>query len=202
VKVEGSITSSRAEQASLAAYLRRSSSIIAIDPGYSKKSGGCALAYFHEGVLRRTWFARKGSPIFHPLALDVVVWEAAQVDGRTTVAGIETVRRLCEVGERMACRCARSTEAKIKRVKPSRWKGSEPKPLHHARMLRWLSDAELSIIGGRTSVTEVVRAAVENGAKRRWGIPGADCYDPKDTRHNTYDAVALGLWFLGRLPKK
>ena len=58
------------------------------------------------------------------------------------------------------------------RVYPSTWKGNVPKGIHHRRVWDALTEDERTLLGP----------------------PEGPSYD-----HNEYDAVGLGLWFLGRL---
>jgi len=66
---------------------------------------------------------------------------------------------------------ARSNGGTISYVKPFTWKGNVPKQIQHKRVFAILGETEQAIVGK------------PYGAK----------YD-----HNTYDAVALGLWASGR----
>jgi hypothetical protein len=59
----------------------------------------------------------------------------------------------------------------ITEVYPQDWKGNVPKEIHHRRIQSVLSAEEAALVAG----------------------PGDSEYD-----HNLYDAVALGLWHLGR----
>lgn len=61
---------------------------------------------------------------------------------------------------------------------PASWKGQLPKEIHHARVLKMLSDDERMLLD------------VE---KRKVSKTNPHGYD-----HNMLDAVALGLWFLSR----
>jgi len=67
---------------------------------------------------------------------------------------------------------------RITYARPAEWKGQAPKAVIHARMHAILSDAEAAI---------AARCLVTHG--KRLG-------------HNGLDAVALGLWFLGRKGKR
>lgn len=65
----------------------------------------------------------------------------------------------------------RKAGGKYSEVYPQDWKGNVPKKIHHRRAEALLSEEERRVIPG----------------------PDQDEYD-----HNLYDAVALGLWYLGR----
>ncbi len=58
-------------------------------------------------------------------------------------------------------------------VRPAQWKGQLPKEVHHRRVTKALVDAEVQVIA-------------RSGAA-------------KSKVHNVMDAVALGLWKLGRM---
>jgi hypothetical protein len=60
-------------------------------------------------------------------------------------------------------------------VLPNAWKGQVPKPIHHARAREMLSPHEVAVLD--------------------WEL----AHTPKTDAHNMMDAVALGLWKLGRL---
>jgi hypothetical protein len=80
------------------------------------------------------------------------------------------------------------------------WKGSEQKPVHHARLLEVLAPAELEVLGGGDTARRIL-AARQKGALDRWGKPGATYYGAW-TGHNLLDAAALGAYHLGRLGRK
>lgn len=80
------------------------------------------------------------------------------------------------------------------------WKGSEPKPIHHARVWEELTLAERRVLGGDKTHAAIERAC-EKGALNRWGRPGASYYPRAFKTHNLLDAAALGLTFLGRIER-
>jgi len=86
-------------------------------------------------------------------------------------------------------------------VTPSAWKGTEPKPQHHARLWEVLTPEERAILGGMATA-RAIADAVRKGALSRWGKPGASYYPRSFTTHNLLDAAALGCWHLGRLQKR
>jgi hypothetical protein len=87
-----------------------------------------------------------------------------------------------------ACTCSRG------------WKGSEPKPVQHARLWEELSPAERLVLGGDL-VRDAIYTARERGALDRWGKPGVAYYPRSFTTHNLLDAAALGCTYLGRLQR-
>lgn len=64
--------------------------------------------------------------------------------------------------------------AELIKVKPAQWKGQVPKKIHHARAKAALSEWERTIVDRHSTTVE-------------------------SKKHNIWDAVALGLWHLGRL---
>jgi hypothetical protein len=97
-------------------------------------------------------------------------------------------------------------DGEVVRYQPRQWKGSTPKPVHHARMWEALTDAERRVIGGATTAS-AIWAACERGASDRWRKAGATYYrarelptvDGTKITHDLLDAVALGLYDLGRM---
>ncbi len=87
-----------------------------------------------------------------------------------------------------ACTCSRG------------WKGSEPKPVQHARLWEELGPAERLVLGGDMT-RDAIYEARERGALDRWGKPGVEYYPKRFTTHNLLDAVALGCTYLGRLQR-
>lgn len=68
---------------------------------------------------------------------------------------------------------ARVAGVSVQLVKPSAWKGAVPKDVHQVRVLNELTSAE--------------RIALADLSKTK--------------RHNMIDAIGLGLWSVGRLPR-
>lgn len=65
-------------------------------------------------------------------------------------------------------------DAPITELPPATWKGQVPKPIHHERLQRLLSDAELQHI--QRDMAPI----------------------PASLQHNLWDAIGLGLYALGR----
>lgn len=126
------------------------------------------------------------------------------------VAGVQAgdLIRVAVAGARMAERCVRGAPGAVRELRPADWKGSLPKPIHHSRMLGVLSTEEARVIG-LFATDEAVNAACARGAADRWKKPGATYYRARELptvcgtkiTHDLLDAVALGLYALGRLPK-
>ena len=82
---------------------------------------------------------------------------------------------LVTLGIRVGRALERYGEGKTTLVLPKTWKGQVPKEVHHARAKTKLTEIELARLArcvGRVAVSK---------------------------QHNVLDAVALGLWYLGRL---
>ncbi len=75
--------------------------IIAIDPGYSRHGEGNAIAFFHEGTLVGTGYARSDEVMQHHDRVDEVVWECPQVDARTRMS-VPAIVALAAEGGTMA----------------------------------------------------------------------------------------------------
>lgn len=187
--------------------------IIAIDPGVHR----CACAAYAGGLLVEAWyetaqtFERGEAPApsravcyecgsrGDPPRSDVIVIEQPQFDARTRSAQRE-VFLLGWHGALLAGSFAGRDQCPIVAAEPREWKGSEPKPQHHARLWEELSATERRVLGGaRTG--ELILSARRAGALARWAKPGAYYYG-KNTVHNLLDAAALGAWYAGRLEKR
>lgn len=184
--------------------------LLAIDPGHAGE--GCACAAFGAGALLEVWFERL--PTFAPgqtlpPPVDVAAWHAsrAHVDlviveqpeyqgARSNGARPIDLMNLAWAGALVAGSFAGRDGCPIIAVGPRQWKGSMPKPVHHMKVLAALSVAEQRVLPGDAIAR--VKAAREAGARTRWAKPGASYYG-RWTGHNLLDAVALGLWHLGRL---
>lgn len=169
----------------------------AIDPGYA--GAGCAVASFEQGTLRRAAFRKPSDRRVGVVAATVIV-ERPQWDDRSLAASAPVLMRLSWEGAIVAAYCAAHPSSKLIEVTPTDWKGSTPKPVHHARLWRQLNDDERAILGGDATLA-AIQAAQEKGALDRWGRPGASYYPKSFTAHNLLDAVALGCTYLGRLAK-
>lgn len=187
---------------------------LAIDPGVS--GYGCACAAFAGGRLAASWFERAGRSDPHKetpphglvsIAFDVIIVERPVLQGdRTRAARPQDLMALAWEGAMLAGMYAGRDAARVIEWPASDtrdgrgWKGSEPKPVQHARLWRILDPDEREIIGG-DRVGAAIMAAREKGALNRWGRPGASYYPRAFTEHNKLDAVALGATFLGRLER-
>lgn len=186
--------------------------LLAIDPGYAGAGNACAA--FEAGVLVETWFEK--AVTFAPRApagparatrwaaaagyFHEIVIERPQQDGRSRGVPPDTLIRLAWAGALLAGAFAGRDGAPIVEYTPSEWKGSEPKPVQHARLWTVLAEGERARLGGEATYRTIM-AACEKGALKRWAIAGAACYPRSFTLHNILDAVALGCVHLGRLRK-
>jgi hypothetical protein len=132
----------------------------------------------------------------------VIVVERPEYQGeRTQSARPQDLIALAWAGARAAAYAAGESTAEIIELTPSKWKGTEPKPIHHARLWAILSAPERAILGG-DATGAAIEAAVERGAMSRWSKPGVAYYARSFKTHNLLDAAALGAHYLGRLPKR
>lgn len=148
------------------------SSLLAIDPGVSS---GCAV--FRHGALERAW---NGEPESAPGEgwFDRVVIECPQVYRGGLQKGdpndlIKLAVRVGRYVERLTPHAG-----VVELVLPAHWKGQIKKPTHHARMRRKLSETEGALLDRTLAAVTTAKS-----------------------REDVSDAVALGLWKLGRLPK-
>jgi hypothetical protein len=182
--------------------------IIAIDPGVHR----CACAGFDDdGTLTEAWFEtartfKRGEELpttprySAAVGVDVIIVEQPQVDRRTRTAVPEVVA-LSWHGALLAGEFAGREAAPVVAVTPSEWKGSEPKPQHHARLWEILSAEERRVLGG-VATQRAILAARQKGALTRWSKPGAAYYPRAFVMHNLLDAAALGAWYTGRLERR
>jgi hypothetical protein len=182
--------------------------IIAIDPGYAQKSGGCACAGFRENVLRCAWFKRPETfesehqgLIFAPVgALDAVVWERpvhrVRDEQYSHVVPAEVLLELTAQGATLAGMYS-AGRCPIVALKPHEWKHSRHKPPHHKALWRILTEAERVVLGGDETYA-AIEAACRKGALARWK-PGVAYYPNNFITHNLLDAVALGCTYLKRM---
>lgn len=179
-------------------------SLLAIDPGATE----CAFAYFREwddsgcptgvSLLGAAWFGAVPSAI-QPVG--VVVVERMQVDDRMRGKDPRYVLA-CQASGMRAAGYAEGRGATFVELTPTEWKGSEQKPIQHARMWdRVLTPPERISLGGEATRL-VIERAIEKGASCRWRIAGADCYPKKWKTHNLLDAASLGCVYLGRMEKR
>lgn len=165
--------------------------LLAIDPGWSEP--GSARAHFDGERLVRVDFwswRRPGVPV----TVDQIVIEKPQEDNRTPHVR-DSYAKLCRAYDYALEHHA----GPVRRYTPRQWKGSCPKPQHHARLWERLTDAERAVLGG-TETRLRIRDACERGALNRWSKPGARYYGSWNG-HNLLDAVALGAFHIGRISK-
>jgi hypothetical protein len=179
-------------------------SFVAIDPGYAKRGGGCAVAAFQFGRLNAAFFDRPEKWRGMPFPLDFVLVEQPQYEGgttgRSTKCNPATLMQLSWEGALLAGMYAAShfTPGKVIAKTPRRWKGSTPKPVQHAALWAVLSLEETRILGGVTTGL-AIELACEKGALDRWSKPGVEYYPSAFVTHNLLDAVAMGCKHIGRL---
>lgn len=159
-------------------------SLIAIDPGVYKTA--CAL--YRGGRLYSVGYG----PDMQRVRADRAVCEKPQFDARVGVYNID----LAVAGAFLA---GRLSTGGVVFTEPRHWKGSRPKPVHHQEAWAELLPRERSILPADT-YTRICNA-VERGALDRWRKSGGSYYGRSQGSdvHNLLDAVALGLWYLGRL---
>jgi hypothetical protein len=180
----------------------RNANALAIDPGYSRKSGGCACAWAYEGELRGAWFKRAadfrdGSGDHDPR---YVIVEQPQQDSRSWGVPPAVLIKLAWEGASLAGLYAGASGAELHAPSVSDWKGGEKKPNHHRRLWAVLSEAERAVLGGAKTHAAIM-AACEKGARCRWRLPSDQLYPSTFKTHNLLDAAALLMWALGRLDR-
>ncbi len=177
----------------------RNANALAIDPGYAKKSKGCACAVAFSGILTRVWFERARDFLGKPgeVDLDFVIAEQPQQDGRSWSVPPAVLIKLAWEGAKLAGLYAGAGFAELRDPTVADWKGSEAKPAMHRRLWQVLSLAEMNVLGGAATGTRI-RKACEAAALKRWA-PG-NYYGAWDG-HNLLDAAALLMCELGRLKK-
>lgn len=189
--------------------------ILGIDPGHAGQGNACAA--FVGGRLAATWFERvPASPhaahatqcAAAPWSFRVVVVEQPVYQGeRSNRARPADLMNLSWSGALLAGVYAGRDGAPIVALPANDsggvrgWKGSEPKPIMHARLWAVLDDDERAIMGGDRTWAAIAKAR-EKGALNRWGRPGASYYPRAWVRHNELDAVALVCVYLGRLTRR
>lgn len=170
---------------------------LAIDPGFSARTRGCACVASRGGELALAWFARP-DVTRHPLPFDVsvVIVEKPQLDGRSADK-IATILELGWQGALLAGLYAGEYGALIDERTPTQWKGSEAKPKAHARMWGVLTEFERAMLGGPATWREI-DAACTRGGLERWR-PGVNYYARGFVMHNILDAAQLNLTQSGRM---
>lgn len=187
--------------------------LVAIDPGYGRRTEGCACAVFRQNAMGQHLLAAVLTVRPDGCARAIgdqydsanVVLERPQSDRRSQGVGrdgtpAEVLIQLALQGGIVAGMFAAPRGA-VRAVTPSEWKGSLQKPIHHKRALAALTPAELELAGGMATLN-LVLVAVEKGARDRWHKPGHAYYTPSTkVLTDKLDAIALGLWALGRLAR-
>ena len=180
--------------------------LLAIDPGHP----GCTFSTAiggkldhvgkDDGTPNRVLY--DGAPPF----FDQVVVEVPTVRGAAT-PNAEDLILIAVAGARLCERFALNPGG-ITEYRPAEWKGSTPKPPHHARMWDALDATERALLGGSRTHAAIL-AACARGAKDRWRKPGATYYRARELptvhgvkiSHDILDASALALYALGRIPR-
>lgn len=164
------------------------SALVAVDPGLR----ACGAALYVDGALCAAAYVAshstaKGAPAWHAMAHAVHnrVWQDWKVyPNRFLVEHMQVYTGqpvpsadLLDVQSVSAMLCNMfwsQCEGAVQAVLPATWKGQVPKHIHHARVLKELSPAETVVL--------------------QKGFLGVR----KDLQHNVLDAVALGLYGVGR----
>jgi hypothetical protein len=186
-------------------------SLLAIDPG-SAGQGNAAARFEHER-LGGAWFERFANAdqvrdrrtnyrgLYYGPTFATVIVERPDYQGkRSDAARVADLIALAWSGALLAGAYAGRDGAELVEYTPRQWKGSEQKPIHHARLWAVLDAGERAILGGAATERRILEAR-ERGALSRWAEPSAAYYGSW-TGHNLLDAVALGCVHLGRLEKK
>lgn len=131
----------------------------------------CAVASFKgSGQLHFTWFQSEALAGNDDRTDPAqCICELPEQRGRSTNIRMSDIIDLTWAGARVCANLPTET------VKPSAWKGQVPKAIHHKRMEAALTPEERIVL--RNCLLKV----------------------PGPVQHNLKDAVALGLWKLGRL---
>src|SRR5699024_8087889 len=140
----------------------RTSSALAIDPGYSRKSGGCAVALAFSGQLDSVFFERPSDFEGTQWSLTDVIVEQPQQDGRSWAVPPAVLIKLAWEGASLAGLYAGASGATLHTPTVNEWKASEKKPAHHARLWEVLSPAERAVLGGAKTYA-VILAACRKG---------------------------------------
>lgn len=174
--------------------------LLAIDPGHAGEGNACA-AFATSGRLGAVWFERRSANLAHDYHVNAVVVERPAYQGaRSDAARVADLLNLAWSGALLAGAYAGRDGAELVEYTPAQWKGSEQKPIQHARLWRVLDAEERALLGGAATERRVLEAR-EKGALNRWSKPGATYYGAW-RGHNLLDAVALGCVHLGRLERK
>jgi hypothetical protein len=175
--------------------------LLAIDPGSA--GAGNAVAVFVHRKLAGAWFERVDAMCRHALEacrLDTIAVERPDYQGqRSDQACVIDLINLAWSGAMLAGAYAGRDGAELVEYTPRQWKGSEQKPIHHARLWTVLDAGERAVLGGAATERRILEAR-ERGALKRWA-PNVKWYGSW-SGHNLLDAVALGCVHLGRLERK
>lgn len=176
--------------------------ILAIDAGSS--GGGNAFAFgVHAGAYSELIAVFTARPhelraaFKHLPAVNQAVVEKPQADGRTKNVSAKSTISLAWAGGIAVGFVLARCGCPVREVTPTRWKGSEAKPLQHRRLWKLLTSDERVVLGG-DETWAAIEAACERGGLSRWSKPGAAYYGG-DAVHNVLDAAALWAWQIGRL---
>lgn len=172
--------------------------IAAIDPGYARGKGN-AVAGFVDGRLVQVAAVPYGHGAATVAPVNAVVIERPQQDARSRTVPPATLIKLAWSGALLAGYFAGRDGARIVEYTPTEWKGSEAKPVMHARLWSVLDANERAVLGG-DATWRVIEATRMKGATSRWR-PGSYDYPAKWTTADALDACAIGCFYLGRLPR-
>lgn len=166
--------------------------LLAIDPG----KHWCDCAWFYDGELTRVYampsLHRTAGPALHGLSIPAnrVICEKPQLDGRPATDLIDVTLA--------GAYLAGQAWGTVRFVEPREWKGSMPKPVHHRKVWQTLTPTERAALPDYAE--HEINKALLRGAKDGWRKPGGTYYRGERGKvHNALDAVALGLFELGRL---
>lgn len=173
--------------------------LLAIDSG----SPTCACAAVAGLRLTQVFYADASADIGQ---FDPVIVEIPTLRGNAT-PNPEDLILIAVAGARLAERAVVGY-GDVREVRPSEWKGATPKPVHHRRVWKALTDTERALLGGDATAC-AIEAACRRGAADRWAKPGARYYRASEfpsvrglkISHDLLDAAALALFALGRIDK-
>ncbi len=173
---------------------------LAIDSG----SPLCACAAARRD---RLWFVDELALADLTGTFDRVAVEIPQI--RPDTPNGDDLILIAVAGARMAQKAA-GRNGEVVEYRPSQWKGSVPKPPHHARMWDALKPEEQKMLGG-VKTKRAIDSACLRGAQDCWRKKGnsASYYRASEfptvngtkITHNILDAVALALYDMGRIPR-
>lgn len=172
--------------------------LVAIDPGTPE----CAVAFFQRRLLTGVFVEHECEGIAGEDRAGAGVCELPQVDGRGVPA--QGLIKLAAAGALCA---GRLSSGPVQFVTPTEWKGQQKKPIHHGRMWLALTVEERILLGGLHTL-HAIELAKRRGAADGWRKPSQNYYRAQELAtdglridHNILDAVALGLWALGRIDR-